>query len=161
MHRSVRALLNGKTFSPTLSENTRFKQRLAYEDLNAQDGGAKNPHQAAEIATAKWAGERLEFFYPGHAWHVEASIGKHGRDGLIKIRLNGIMPANYWYNLRMSQVLTDPGGRRTVLRAGGELLERYKLPRGNFDLDHWRVALNSMPAFERATGRGHLAPLIG
>lgn len=161
MHRSVKALLEGKTFTPTESRNTRFHQKLAYEDINAEDGGRPNPKRTAELATAKWVGEKLEQFYPGHPWMVEVSIGKNGRDGLIKFRLNGIMPAHYWYILKMSAVLTDPGGRTTVLRGGGELLERYKLPRANFDLDHWRVAMNNIPTFHRLTGRGHVAPLIG
>lgn len=140
----------------------RFRMEYGYEAPLA-DKGYERPTDkaAAEIATAKWVGELLIRSFPGHPWHVEVEIGKiHARDGLIKIRLNGIMPANYWYNVKMSAVLTDPGGKRTVLKGAGEILERYNLPRSRFDGDHWRVAMNQMPIARRLTGRGHLAPLI-
>lgn len=112
-----------------------------------------------EVAIAKWVGNRLERFYPGHAWHVVTRIGFDGRNGNIQIRLNGIMPANMWMNVLLSEALDDPTGK-VILRRAGELLERYKLPRGNFDLDHWRQALNAMPIAVKKLGRGYKAPLL-
>lgn len=158
MHRAVRALLDGRTFSPTKKEDARFKPVASYEHHG--DGPIEDPHAAAKLSIARWTGNLLERTYPGHAWHVEVEIGRNGMGGLIKLRLNGIMPGNRWYIVKLADTLCDPGGKRTVLKGAGELLERYKLPRGNFDLDNWRVALNQMPVADRITGRGHLAPLI-
>ena len=140
----------------------RFRMNYGYEGPLTDDGAlAEHPHRAAELATAKWTGELLQRTYPGHPWYVEVEIGKiHARDGLIKLRLLGIMPPNYWYTSKLSEVASDPGGKRTILKGAGELLERYGLHRGKFDNDDWRIALNSMPINRRLTGRGHIAPLI-
>lgn len=141
----------------------RFRPQVGYEhpglgdDLEADTSTAQ-----AEVATARWVGTFLDRHFQGHAWHVEVQITAHrgGRptDGVIKIRLNGIMPPNRWYLVKLSDTLNDPKGK-TIMRAGGELLERYRLRRGNFDLDQWRNALAAMPLVGRAMGRGHDAPL--
>lgn len=140
----------------------RFRMNWDYEAPLADNGFAEaHPHKAAELATAKWTGELLMRHYPGHPWRVEVEIGKiNARDGLIKIRLDGIMPPNYWFLNKLSDVASDPGGKRTVLKGAGEILERYNLHRGKFDGDNWRTALNAMPISRRMTSRGHLAPLI-
>ncbi len=138
----------------------RFNLKAHYEHPDLGDDPRPDPMARANMAIVKWVGALLERSYPGHAWHVEAQIGQHGRNGIIKLRLNGIMPANRWYVVKLSDTLTDPGGKRTVLKGAGELLERYNLPRNKFNVDDWRMALNAMPAQARLTGRGHLAPLI-
>lgn len=143
----------------------KFEQRLAYQHPGLGDDRELVDHYAdAKIAVAKWVGNLLERTYPGHAWHVEVLItannGQRATGGIIKIRLNGIMPPNYWYNIKLGDTLTDPGGKRTVLKGAGELLERYRLHRGAFDLDQWRQAMNSMPIAERMKGKGYRAPLL-
>lgn len=161
MHRAVRALLEGKTFSPTKTADSRFHMKAGWNSEEAKEGMPVNKERAAaELAIARWTGNLLERTYPGHPWHVETTIGRNGMGGLIKIRINGIMPGNYWNVVQLADTLTDPGGKRTVLRAAGELLERYKLPRANFDADNFRAAIRAMPLLERTTGRGHVAPLI-
>lgn len=134
----------------------RFDLQLGYSHPDQGDDPRPDPYKDAAIAVAKWAGEFLHRHYPGHAWHVEANVTATG--GHVKIRLNGIMPPQAWYFLRLSEMQTDPSGRR-IMRAAGELLERYNLHRGAFGLDDWRAALTSMPLVARATGRGHMAPL--
>lgn len=135
----------------------RFEQRLSYRHPGLGDDASPDPFAGAKVAVAKWAGELLARDFPGHAWHVEVTMS--GTGGLIKIRLNGIMPANRWYCVQLADTLTDPGGRRTVLKGAAELLERYRIRRGNFSLDDFRNAIAAMPLGERRTGRGHLAPL--
>lgn len=135
-----------------------FNMRTGYEHPGLGDDLRPDPYKAIKLETARWAGDLLSRVYAGHAWHVEVVIQKGG--GIIKIRLNGIMPPDRWYVCKMSDVLTDPGGKRTVLRGAGELLERYRLPRCRFDLDHWRTALNGIPLTAKLKGKGHLAPLI-
>lgn len=134
-----------------------FTPTLKYENPGLGDMHVDDPYAGMKMAVAKWTGELLNRHYAGHAWHVEVVIQKGG--GLIKIRLNGIMPANRWYCVQVNDALHDPGGRG-IIKGAGELLERYNIPRAGFDLDHWRTALNNMPAMAKLTGKGHLAPLI-
>lgn len=134
-----------------------FDMSLRYEDPGLGDMKVDDPQARMKMAVAKWVGELLNRHYPGHAWHVEVKASKTG--GLIMIRLNGIMPADRWYCIQLNDAFSDPSGH-LVKRGAGELLERYRIPRGNFDLDHWRGALNAMPLSAKITGKGHLAPLI-
>lgn len=141
----------------------RFDMKARYEHPDLGDDPTQDPYAQAKMETARWVGTLLERVYPGHAWHVEVVIQRGTAmfaGGLVKLRLNGIMPANRWYVVQLADVLTDPGGKRTVLKGAGELLERYGIPRTRFDLDHWRLALNAMPLSAKRTGRGHLAPLL-
>jgi hypothetical protein len=140
-----------------------FKMKLGYEHPGLGDDRSPDPYAAAKIAIAQWTGDMLNRVYPGHAWHCEVLIqrgtGAHA-GGVIKIRLNGIMPPDRWYVVNLADVMTDPGGKRTVLKGAGEILERYSIPRGRFDIDHWRQALNAMPVSAKTRGKGHLEPLI-
>lgn len=136
-----------------------FHPQLKYEHPGLGDDLSPDPFAKPKMAIAKWTGDLLNREYAGHAWHVEVTMSAKG--GIIKIRLNGIMPGNRWYVVKLDEVLTDPGGKRTVLRGAGELLERYQIRRGGFNLDQWRNALAAMPIQDRISGRGHLAPLIG
>jgi len=136
----------------------KFEMSLKYEHPGLGDDLSEDPFAKAKMATAKWTGELLNREYPGHAWLVEVVMYANG--GIIKIRLNGIMPPNRWYVVKLHDVISDVGGKRTVLKGAGELLERYQIRRGAFNLDHWRNALEAMPLGSRLTGRGHLAPLL-
>jgi len=121
-------------------------------------------YKQLELRTSKWVGTLLEREFPGHAWHVQVQITAHGGqradDGLISIRLNGLMPADRYFHVHLKDALVQIYGRRAILHAAGELLERYNIPRTGFMLDHWRAALNAMPIKARQLGRGHLAPLL-
>lgn len=129
-----------------------FELKTAYE--NTDDSGAVSDFARAELATCKWVGELLQRTYPGHPWFVEVKGSPTG--AVIMIQLRGIMPPDRWYVVKFADVLTDPGGKRTVLRGAGELLERYQIPRTGFSIDEWRQALLRFPIGD---GRGHLEPL--
>ena len=140
-----------------------FNMKLGYEHPGLGDDPTPDKFAAAKMATAKWTGDLLNRVYPGHAWHVEVVIQRGARGaegGIIKLRLNGIMPADRWYVCHLRDVISDPGGKRTVLKGAGELLERYNIPRTGFVLDDWRSALGAMPIEAKRTGKGHLAPLL-
>jgi hypothetical protein len=128
----------------------RFRMNLGYEAPNLGDGPSEpDPHAAMEMATCRWVGDKLEREYPGHAWDVRCE------QGIVRFQLRHLMPSDAWYVVKLSDLSSDPGGRRTVLRGAGELLERYNLPRRGFSVDDWRIALNKMPI----KGRGHHEPL--
>lgn len=141
-----------------------FEQRLAYQHPgHGDDRELVDHYKTIKLATAKWVGENLHQHYPGHAWHVEVLMtshsGRRATGGIVKIRLNGIMPPDGWFVVQMSELTTE-GGKRAIMRAGGELLERYQIHRGAFNLDDWRRALNAIPIGDRMRGKGHRAPLF-
>ncbi|MBW3099248.1 hypothetical protein [Pseudohoeflea coraliihabitans] len=131
-----------------------FNLSTRYEHPGLGDDHDEDPFAHAKMATAKWTGELLDRHYPGHPWYCEVVMSKTG--GLIKIQLRGLMPTNRWYCCQLSDVLNDPGGKRTVLRGAGEILERYSIRRGAFNVDDWQSAMIKAPI----SGRGHLAPLL-
>jgi hypothetical protein len=120
------------------------------------DGGDDAPSEwaRAEVETAKWVGELLNRHYPNHPWFVE--VKGDAANAVIMLQIRGIMPPNRWYVVKFRDVLTDPGGRRTILKGAGELLERYNIPRTPFSIDEWKQALLRFPI---GNGRGHLEPL--
>lgn len=128
-----------------------FNLKLGYENLD--DSGDEDPFFRAKLATAKWTADLLQRHYSGHPWHVEVRMNRWG--GVIQIQLRGLMPADRWYVVHLSQAISDPGGKTTVLRGAGELLERYNIPRSNFSVDHWQQALQR--SFNN--GRGDVTPL--
>lgn len=130
-----------------------FDLAVKYERPDLGDGDGYNPQAAQEIAVAKWTGELLDRNYPGHPWYVEVKINAKG--GIIQIQLRGLMPADRWYVCNVNDVLHDPGGKRTVLKGAGEILERYNLPRQKFSPEDFVMALRKSPII----GRGHLDPL--
>jgi hypothetical protein len=72
-------------------------------------------------------GEDLTKNYPGYYWMV----GANHEAGTIQIDLQVPKPVgleNYGYLLYISTVI-GPGGQKAVMRAGGELLERFGLRR--------------------------------
>lgn len=115
------------------------------------DDTGVDPYKSVNMETAKWVGAKLDSVYPGHPWLVVCDT----RNGIISIQIRGIMPANRWYVVKLNDVKSDPGGRHTILRGAGELLERYQIPRRGFSEHHWFDAMDKAPV----RGRGHLEPL--
>jgi hypothetical protein len=128
-----------------------FKPDLRYE-RTSDDPGEQDPFAKAKMETARWAGEKLNQHYPGHPWLVQVEGDRF--NAVVMIQIMGIMPADRWYLIKFRNLLTDAGGRM-IMKAGGELLERYGMPRHGFSLTAWKDALSRYPI----TGRGHLEPL--
>ena len=76
----------------------------------------------AELSAAKGIAEELERRYPGWAWMVEVDV----EQGILKVWSLRI-PGRWGFLLHLSKL--DPEGK-AVMRAGGELLERYNMRRG-------------------------------
>jgi hypothetical protein len=73
-------------------------------------------------------GEDLAKHYPGYPWMVGVDHGA----GSVCIDLGVEKPIGmerYGYRLNLSTVM-GPGGQKRVMQAGGELLERFGLRRG-------------------------------
>jgi hypothetical protein len=73
-------------------------------------------------------GEDLTLHYPGHPWLVGCNL----EAGTVAIDLGYTKPKplqNMAYMLHCA-TLVSPGAQARVMRAGGEILERFGLPRG-------------------------------
>jgi hypothetical protein len=92
----------------------------------------ENPdHVAAELAAARHIHGLLRRVYPGHSWMVDVSVQKGG----VAISIPVLLGGNWVYFIKGSD-LSD----WKVVEAGGEILERFRLPRGAFELGSWQEA---------------------
>jgi hypothetical protein len=79
-----------------------------------------------DVALAKRITEVLMKHYPGHPWAVYVD-GEHGMAHIKNMGLSG----NWGFMLHINFLEPDPNSLdRKVMRAGGELLERYNITRG-------------------------------
>lgn len=82
---------------------------------------------ASGMILVKNVAETLLRHYPGHLWAV--NINEEG--GVITV-MNLALSGNWGFLLKLSTVQNDPD-LKSVMRAGGELLERYRLRRGRYE----------------------------
>jgi len=76
--------------------------------------------------------ELLYKHYPDHLWAVTVESDQ-GIATVRNLRLSG----NWGFILKLRDVVSHKELKRRVLLAGGELLERYKLSRGKFNVDEY------------------------
>ena len=69
--------------------------------------------------------------YPGWYWQVLADTVQ----GYATVKIGHLMNGNQAFILHLDRMTSPNDLEREVKRAGGELLERYGLPRRGFDLD--------------------------
>jgi hypothetical protein len=103
--------------------------------------GLFNPYgdiDAANESLARDVARRLGEFYPNHPWGVMAEI----EHGIVKIALQGF--TQWPYVIHVDTLKADPG-MRSVFAAGGEILEKFRMPRQGFSLADWRAANARMP----------------
>lgn len=94
---------------------------------------ATGEHAMAEQDLCRAVGEDLTKHYPGHPWCVGADL----RGGYVVIDLGYDKPPhlrNMAYLLH-PQTLMNAGGQQRVMQAGGEMLERFGLPRDGIRSD--------------------------
>ncbi len=85
-----------------------------------------DPHVAInDYLTAKSMAEALHTAYPGHLWGVTCD----GRAGFADVR-NLALSGNWGYRIRLAAMYSASQFKKDVLKAGGEILERYRLSRG-------------------------------
>lgn len=83
---------------------------------------------ANDMILAKEIGDTLHNHYPGHLWAIEVD-GPNGVANIRDLYLSGHMG----YVLKLVNIYSASEFKKDVIRAGGELLERYRLDRGAFD----------------------------
>lgn len=99
-----------------------------------------DPCLAADLALTKRIAEKLEQHYPAHPWMVTVTHAQ----GVAMIKLPLVMKRNQAFVLHIDRLGSDPG-LRAVVRAGGEILERYHMPRHGFALDRFLQAREKGP----------------
>jgi hypothetical protein len=87
---------------------------------------------AADILLAKNMAETLHKHYPNHMWAVTCD----GDTGLATVR-NLALSGNWGFVLKIPAIYSASEFAKDVMRAGGEILERYKLSRGGMNFDHY------------------------
>lgn len=88
-----------------------------------------------DMMWARTLGEALHRHYPGYLWAVNVE----SRTGLIQIR-NMHLAGNWGYVLKMGAVYSISSLEKDVIRAGGEILERFRLSRAQFQAEQYSEA---------------------
>jgi len=87
-----------------------------------------------DLALAKRLAEHLTRHYPGHLWAV--NVDSHqGVATIQNMRLSG----RWGFVLKFPDLTYEDEIAREAMRAGGELLERYRLSRGRFRPDEYEI----------------------
>jgi len=109
------------------------------ETLDLSDPKQAEIHRR-EMNVARNVMAELQAAYPTHPWGVRVDAKGKAKAALIK--LPAIMPAQSHYVIPLATLL---GGsvadfKRLVRQAGGEILERYNIPRSGFLADPFLLA---------------------
>lgn len=83
---------------------------------------------ALDVNMARDMAETLHAAYPGHLWAVTCE----GDKGIATVR-NLALAGNWGFVLKLKEISTASDWKRKVIQAGGELLERFRLRRGEAD----------------------------
>jgi hypothetical protein len=115
------------------SETTRAPGRslVRVEARFVPSGDVSRERACADLAAARAVRRILDTAYPGHDWEVAADSAQ----SYVAFRIPALMGANYAYLVKGRDLTAE-----AILKGGGELLERYRLPRGRFDLDRFLAA---------------------
>ena len=99
---------------------------LLFTSHEAPADGATDIYKEWDETVCRAIGRLLHTEYRGHDWQVWVSR----QAGIAKIWLNCLMNPAFPYVLHLTELLQP----RDVIRAGGEILERYRIPRSAVDL---------------------------
>ncbi len=87
---------------------------------------------ANDLVMAKDIADTLHTKYPGHLWAVAVDGKTTGFADIRNLALSG----NWGFRIRLDTVFSASEFKLRVMRAGGELLDRYRLTTGKLNLDH-------------------------
>ena len=86
-----------------------------------------DPHKGMDLANAAWMMDVLKRHYPGTPWRTIHD----GAQGMAYLSIPVLMGINKFWAINLA---TDALNEGLVMRAGGQLLERYGLSRRKFNL---------------------------
>lgn len=85
---------------------------------------------ALDYELARVMAEALHKAYPGHLWAVTCE----GDKGIATVR-NLMLAGNWAFVLHLNKIYSISDWEKTVIRAGGEMLERFRQRRGEANQD--------------------------
>lgn len=95
-----------------------------------------DPYEAANTRIKMAMYGCLQAHYPGHPWATDAWVQK----GVAVVRMPAFTDADYILHLKDFDPQLTP-----VIRAGGEFLERYKIPRTKISYDDYHEIIARDP----------------
>ena len=112
------------------------------ETLDLSDPKNMEIHRR-EMEVARAVMTVLQQHYPGHPWAVR--VDAKGKYKAVMIKLPAIMRAQDHYVLPFPLLLGGTIGdfNRRVIAAGGEIMERFNIPRSGFREDPFVLARNA------------------
>lgn len=93
---------------------------------------AKAEQAGNDFLMSKEAAEALLAAYPGWMWGVNVN----GEQGVADIK-NFNLSGQWGYVLKLRDIYSASSFKADVIRAGGEILERYNQKVGKFDPQRW------------------------
>lgn len=112
----------------------RPEQLVRFEPSNDNAAFGRNAANDNLIAAEKRFGEDvlaiLEQHYPSHFWYVVTDF----RQGIAHISIPILMGPTQKYVLHLDRISDPTRLANAVKDAGGEILERFRIPRGSLDL---------------------------
>lgn len=92
----------------------------------------------ADMTLAKTVGDTLFKHYPNHLW------GVHVTQGIISVKNLGLS-GQWGFVLHITKIISATDLDDKLMRAGGEILERYKLSREKMNADRVQDKLMALP----------------
>lgn len=86
-----------------------------------------DPFATMDLANARWMAETLAKHYPGHPWRT----CHDGAQKMAYVSIPILMGVNKYWAVNLA---TDDLSDGLLMRCGGEILERYGIPRKRFEL---------------------------
>lgn len=116
----------------TYSDRTRQTHRTAIQSYHVPNAdGSPDPYEARDNAIKTAIGVWLFTAYPGHFWKIEANSAQ----GIAWITID-LLLGNWKYVFKLDKEIT----REMVIEAGGEILERFNIPRSGLRIEDFLTA---------------------
>ncbi len=117
-----------------------------------------NPDVSAnDYVVARNIAEKLHSHYPGHAWGVTCE----GKKGIATVR-NMLLSPNWGFIIRLQEYFGDTE-MHCVIKAGGEILERFRVNRGTANherIEELPMLPNGMPMFDHEMAKTRVPSYI-
>ena len=105
--------------------------------------GTDDKHKSADLRLAIGIGAELQRLYPGYSWRVTCDSFQ----GIVYFSVPALMGDTLNAIIRLADLDRDP---KLVMRLGGQLLERMRLPRRGFEAMSFCEARASKHTFDFA-----------
>lgn len=97
--------------------------------IDLTDGATQ---ELSDLSTSRQVSERLNASFPGYLWAVHCQW----RQGILIVR-NLSVSAKYGFVIKLLPIASASELEALAVKAGGEILERFRLSRRRFDGDEY------------------------